>query len=262
MLDGEKLRGAFSLVKLRRGEPNAWLLIKRTRRVRRRRRRDPPRTGPSSTGRTLAEPSADPPPAPAADRRGRRPTGGPAGARLVKPMLATLVDAPFDRPGWLFEVKWDGYRAIAEVGARRRSGCTPGTTRRSTPSSPRSSRRWPGSAATPSWTARWWPWTATGRSQFQLLQNYQKTGQGDLLYVVFDLLALDGKDLRGRPLVERKRLLKKLLHEACRTSGTGDHVEETGTAFFRAAVEQGLEGIIAKDGASRYRGGGRGRRRG
>src|SRR4029079_7137093 len=82
-----------------------------------------------------------------------------------------------------------------------------------------------------------------GRSHFQLLQNYQKTGQGDLLYVVFDLLALDGRDLRARPLVERKKLLKKLLTKELPHVRYGDHVEETGVAFFRAAAEQGLEGI-------------------
>jgi bifunctional non-homologous end joining protein LigD len=91
----------------------------------------------------------------------------------------------------------------------------------------------------------------TGRSHFQLLQNYQKTGKGDLLYVAFDLLALDGKDLRKRPLVERKRLLKELVTNRPHVR-YGDHVEEAGTAFFRAAVEHGLEGIVAKDGASRY----------
>lgn len=81
----------------------------------------------------------------------------------------------------------------------------------------------------------------SGRSRFQLLQNFQKTGRGDLLYVVFDLLNLDGIDLRVRPLVERKRLLKKLLPKRAHVR-SGDHVEENGTGFFRAAVEQGLAG--------------------
>ena len=201
------------------------------------------------SGRTLAD-LADPPP------HGRRHAGGPRrqapAHRLVRPMLATLVDAPFDRPGWLFEVKWDGYRAVAEVG---KSGGVRLYSRNHTSFDDKFApvaRALAGLGRDAVLDGEVVVVDGTGRSHFQLLQNYQKTGKGDLLYVVFDLLALDGKDLRDRPLVERKKLLKKLLTKTLPHVRYGDHVEEAGTAFFRAAVEQGLEGIIAKDGASRY----------
>src|SRR5262249_9716036 len=101
---------------------------------------------------------------------------------------------------------------------------------------------------------------AAGRARFQLLQNYQKTGEGQLVYYVFDLLYLDGEDLRGWPLVRRKQRLAEILG-ALPHVRLGEHVEEQGVAFFEAAAAQGLEGIIAKDGQSPYREGGRGRER-
>jgi bifunctional non-homologous end joining protein LigD len=91
-----------------------------------------------------------------------------------------------------------------------------------------------------------------GKSHFQLLQNYQKTGEGQLRYYVFDLLYLDGRDLRNLPLVERKELLAKLLGNSPDVL-LSEHVEESGIAFYEAVAAAGLEGIIAKDGKSRYR---------
>src|SRR5438128_3233781 len=93
---------------------------------------------------------------------------------------------------------------------------------------------------------------AEGKSHFQLLQNYQKTGQGRLRYYVFDLLYLDGRDLRGLPLCRRKALLAEVLGSPPDVL-LSEHVAEQGVAFFQAAVAHGLEGIVAKDGASPYR---------
>src|SRR5947208_6398708 len=152
-------------------------------------------------------------------------------------MLATLVDAPFDRRGWLFEVKWDGYRAVAEVGSggdvRLYSRNHTSFVSKFAPVA-RSLGRLGRDAVLDGEVVAV---DATGRSRFQLLQNYQRTGRGDLLYVVFDLLSLDGTDLRDRPLVERKKHLRKLLPKLPHVR-YGDHVERDGTAFFRAAVER------------------------
>jgi bifunctional non-homologous end joining protein LigD len=244
VLDGEKLAGGFSLVKLRRGEPNAWLLIKRTDEFAR--PTDVTQEDRSVvSGRSLADLTSPKPARPHRSAAARR------RSRLVKPMLATLVDAPFDRPGWLFEIKWDGYRAIADVS--------------------RDGGVWLYSRNHTSFEETFAPVVESlgrlrhdavldgevvvvdlsGRSQFQLLQNYKKNGNGDLLYLVFDLLELDGRDLRARPLVERKKLLKKLVRRLPRVRYS-DHVEANGTAFFRAAVDQGVEGVIGKDGTSTY----------
>jgi bifunctional non-homologous end joining protein LigD len=169
----------------------------------------------------------------------------------VKPMLATLVDAPFDRAGWLFEVKWDGYRAVAEVGARGVSFYSRNHKSFEHRFAPLvESLRGLGRQAVLDGEVV--VVDEAGRSHFQLLQNYQKTGEGRLRYYVFDLLHLDGRDLRGLPLLRRKEMLRTILRDLPNVF-LSEHVEEQGVAFFRAAVDQGLEGIIAKDGNSRYR---------
>jgi bifunctional non-homologous end joining protein LigD len=169
----------------------------------------------------------------------------------IKPMLATLVAEPFDRFGWLFEVKWDGYRAIAEVG------------RRSVALYSRNQKPFEKRFAPVVQSLRKLGHDAVldgeivvlddrGRSHFQLLQNWQKTGQGTLRYCVYDLLYLDGRDLRALPLRQRKQQLEQIL-KGLPDAFLSEHVEEHGIAFFKAAMEQGLEGIIAKDGDSPYR---------
>lgn len=101
-------------------------------------------------------------------------------------------------------------------------------------------------------------WSSTfldeeGWSHFERLRH-RKRGQKDrLLYYVFDLLYLDGHDLRRLPLVRRKAILKTLMELAPLSRVQySDHVEEQGKTFFDVAVERGLEGIVGKDGASPY----------
>jgi bifunctional non-homologous end joining protein LigD len=93
---------------------------------------------------------------------------------------------------------------------------------------------------------------ADGRAQFQLLQNYQRTGQGQLAYYVFDLLFLDGGDLRSLPLRRRKELLAEITGGGSLVRFS-EHIEGKGIAFYGAAARQGLEGIMAKDSMSQYR---------
>src|SRR5205085_7297764 len=103
--------GEFSLVRMNRGDGKNWLLLKRTDAAARAVDITADATS-VKTGRTLAE---------VGTRRRRRkiaiPTAAPKGPmpHAVRPMLATPVAEPFDRRGWLFEVKWDGYRTIAEI---------------------------------------------------------------------------------------------------------------------------------------------------
>jgi bifunctional non-homologous end joining protein LigD len=94
----------------------------------------------------------------------------------------------------------------------------------------------------------------SGRSHFQLLQNYQRTRKGTIKYYVFDLLNLDGHDTRQLPLLERKELLNLLLSgQKLKNIFYSDHIETKGISFFNKAVKKKLEGIIAKDGNSVYR---------
>lgn len=168
----------------------------------------------------------------------------------VAPMLATLGDQPFDHPDWIYETKWDGYRAIAEV---------------------RKGRVRLYSRYGQSFVERYSPvveslrelghdtvidgevvvFDEKGRSRFQLLQNYQKTRQGRLAYVVFDLLHLDGHDLTGLPLLRRKSTLHSLVKQIPRVMYS-EHIQESGVAFFHAAVKLGLEGMMAKYAKSTY----------
>ncbi len=165
-------------------------------------------------------------------------------------MLATLTDGPFDDTDWLFEIKYDGYRAVSylygsEVTIMSRKNL--------------------------SFNNKFYPVVEAlqelnmeavldgeivalnedGKSEFQLLQQWQKTGNGELVYYVFDILWLSGYNLMELPLHERKAILQQVLpeHPMIRFS---DHVEQAGEKFFTAATEQGLEGIIAKAKESPY----------
>jgi bifunctional non-homologous end joining protein LigD len=97
-----------------------------------------------------------------------------------------------------------------------------------------------------------------GRSHFELLRHRQRRKKDNLIYYVFDLLYLDGRDLRSLPLLSRKAILKDLI---ARTSPAGvrfsDHVEDQGKTLFDIASKRGLEGIVGKDAASPYLSGSR-----
>ena len=97
-----------------------------------------------------------------------------------------------------------------------------------------------------------------GQPDFQMLQDYPKTGKGHLVYYVFDLIHFEGHDLTDLPLVERKELLKKILPASPKIKFS-DHIREEGVLFFNVAKEKGLEGIIAKHSRSAYRMGKRSR---
>jgi bifunctional non-homologous end joining protein LigD len=171
--------------------------------------------------------------------------------RPIKPMLATLHDAPFDDPNWVFEIKWDGFRAIADCA---------------------NSKVELYSRNLISFNDRFGPIVKAlqkaklnavldgevvvvddkGKSHFQLLQNYQQTGEGNIIYYVFDILFWKGNDLRKLPLIERKKILKKILPRNARIKYSDHHPKE-GKKFFKVAQTQNLEGILAKDIHSLYR---------
>jgi bifunctional non-homologous end joining protein LigD len=183
---------------------------------------------------------------------GRRtlPKEKPVPSGHIQPMLATLAETAFDRDGWLFEVKWDGYRAIAEVeppGVRLYSRNHISFNDRY-PTIVASLRRLKRQAVLDGEIV---VLDRQGRSRFQLLQNYQKTGAGPLQYYVFDLLELGGKDLRREPLRRRRELLAPLIKDLPGVA-LSEAIEANGASFFQAAVEHGLEGIMAKDAASAY----------
>jgi bifunctional non-homologous end joining protein LigD len=174
--------------------------------------------------------------------------GGEPGS--LEPMLATLVDAPFDREGWIFEIKWDGNRVIAQVEpdqARLLSRGGKDCTRLYRPVAD-DLRRLGRSAVL---DGEMVILDLKGRSDFGALQRYPESGEGDLAYMVFDCLRLDGRDLTALPLLQRRAALKPLVHGMAHVSFS-EAVERDGIACFRSAQSRGLEGVMAKDGASPY----------
>ena len=183
------------------------------------------------------------------------------GGHLPAPMLPTLYDAPFDSDDWLFELKWDGVRAICLV---QRSGviAVSRTGRDLLGQFPeldhlrRSFRRLPvvvdGEIVS---------LDARGRSSFQRLQSrLNKIHSGDeaaaaVHFAAFDLLGRATADLRERPLEERKQLLAEGLRDGDRFALCSKHVIAKGVQLFERAKAMGAEGIVAKLRASRYRSG-------
>jgi bifunctional non-homologous end joining protein LigD len=171
-------------------------------------------------------------------------------------MLASPAAQPFDHADWLFEVKWDGYRAIAEVSreqVRLYSRNKLSFEKRFAPLV--DSLQHLGVEAVID--GEMVVLDDSGRPRFQLIQDYPKSG-GSLVYVVFDLLYLDGHNLEKLPLIRRKEILAGLV-DGLPNISLSEHVPEQGIAFYRAVEEKGLEGIIAKDGQSRYQQGVRSR---
>ena len=262
-LNGEKLRGSFVLVRLKNSQKgNEWLMIKHKDAA-----EDPgwdieQHDGSVLTGRTLEEIKEELPPKrrasplQAAELQGARKSAMPS---RLGPMLATIGEGPFSDPNWLFEIKWDGVRALAWIadGAltlRSRNGQD-------------ITKRYPELAYLPEAIAA--PTAildgeivaldARGHSNFERLQERMHVrapsenlvSQMPVVYYVFDLLYCDGYDLRLAPLLERKQLLQRLLHTSERFRYS-DHQLEHGKELFELAKKNGLEGIVAKRVGSTY----------
>lgn len=267
-LHGRKLQGAWKLVrtsKVEGGKPQ-WLLIKRDDGYVRDLEAD-----------DLLEADGAPPPAPARKGNGAtkkravstsraarvdwaRRAAALSGARPardaapIKPQLASLRETPPAGDGWLHELKWDGYRMLADLvdgRARLRS---------------RNGLDWtdehPDIAAALErlgvrdavFDGELIAVDTSGRDDFAALQRtLEGSGSAPLRYALFDLMRLEGVDLTGTPLVERKRLLQALLE---RTPDPllaySQHIAGHGAEVFAASAKQGMEGIISKTVDGRY----------
>ena len=171
----------------------------------------------------------------------------------IAPMLASVAKEPFDHQDWIFEVKWDGYRAIAEIRDRNVLLYSRNNISFAKRFSPivESLQKIGFDAVMDGEVV---VVDEEGRPDFEMLQHYQAKGAGQLVYSVFDLLHFQGHDLTNLPLLRRKELLKKILPSDPRIRFS-EHVVNEGVLFFRVAKEKGLEGIIAKHGSSLYEAG-------
>jgi bifunctional non-homologous end joining protein LigD len=175
---------------------------------------------------------------------------------FVPPQLATLVSAPPKGEGWVHEIKFDGYRLLARI----ENGEVSLTTR-----------------ANNDWTAKFKELAGQlaalhvdnalidgevvhladdGTMSFHALQNALSTGKKQgLHYYAFDLLFLNGEDIRDRPLTERKALLEKLLKKAHKHIHYSEHFAESGTKVLDHACHIALEGIVSKRADAAYHSG-------
>jgi bifunctional non-homologous end joining protein LigD len=179
----------------------------------------------------------------------------------IHPMLAESVEKPFDGAEWLFEIKWDGYRAVAFI--------ENGKVRLVSRNQNDLTARYPElkdmakfvQAKTAILDGEVVALDAEGKASFSLMQQRtgfrpggkRAVGNADVpvLYYAFDLLYLDGYDWRRVPLEERKRKLESLVLTG-NAVHYSDHYEERGKALFEIARQKGLEGIVGKRRSSYY----------
>ena len=209
-LDGKRLQGTWALIPAHlSGQEKNWLLL---------RKRD-----------EVAKPSGT--------------------KRRYRPMAATLVKELPRGEGWLFEPKWDGYRALAYIRGgeveelQSRSGKSDFTSRFETVA-----RALPQAVRTPDCVldGEVCRLDDNGRASFSAMQQ----GSGTLVYYVFDLLEQDGEPLVDLPLTERRKRLAKLLARS--KSVVLSDTFDDGEALLEAASKQGLEGVMAKRADSPY----------
>lgn len=171
----------------------------------------------------------------------------------ISAMLATLITEPFDDPAWIFEIKLDGFRALAHIKNHKIKLLSRNNKILNDDFPVIISDLDAHINHDVILDGEIVILDSQSRSQFQLLQNYKKNQDSNLFYYVFDLLYLDGHDLRALPLLERKAMLEQLLAPMHNTHiRYSDHIENYGKKLFKEAQKMGLEGIIAKKSLSSY----------
>jgi bifunctional non-homologous end joining protein LigD len=253
VMEGKKLKGEFALVHTHGGKGNQWLLIKH--RDKFASTEDITKKDKSVvTKRSLEQIEKE-------SGEGNS-VWGSQGNKIeiqegikttiphnIKPMLASLVDGAFDSKEWIYEIKWDGYRAIAECNYNKVELYSRNNLsfNKNFPEIVEALR---GLGIQAVLDGEVVAVDEHGMARFDLIQNHQNQASR-IIYYVFDILYYKGYDIRGLPLIERKAILKKILPELPKVR-YNDHVAEEGIAFYRQAEKQGLEGIIAKRANSFY----------
>lgn len=257
---GQKLAGKFALVHIkgRGSEENAWLLIKeRDDHV------DPTWRAEDhaqsvKTGKTLADIAQDPGAQTWISNTAATPSRRPKAAQreampeIASPMLATPIDAPFDDPGWLFELKWDGYRALVRIDE---AGAVSIASRNGNDFTTKFDEL---GALADAFSQR--PVIvdgeivvidAEGRPSFGALQErvdrFGRTApsKAPVTFAVFDVLYGDGRDLRAEPLERRRAVLAGMLTGRGPVMLSKD-VRTNGKELYELAKSRGLEGVVAK----------------
>lgn len=249
ILKGIRLKGRWALVRLKKkaGEKqDNWLLLKEKDEYAQALDGIAEYTTSVRTGRTMEEIEAG---------EDKKLATNPFNS--IEVQLAKLVSKVPEGEEWLFELKYDGYRIVAYMEENRVRLIT----RNGHDFTERFKEMADSLAAWANGRAivvdgEMVITDAEGRTDFQALQNYLRNSRGkNLTYIIFDLLAFEGEDLRSRPLKERKELLAKLMTDAPSNLHYSRHVRGRGKESFAAACAQGMEGIIGKKADSLYNGG-------
>ncbi|HEY6390355.1 MAG TPA: DNA ligase D [Bryobacteraceae bacterium] len=267
-LHGEKLKGEFALIQMRsRGKGNEWLIIKKKDADAKPGWNIEDYARSVLSGRTqqeIAENLAAVDQPPTTNHRSLAKIRGAVKApmpRTISPMLATLTTKPPSGDQWLYEVKWDGVRALCFVDDNQ--------LRIYSRTQKRCDQQYPELSVLPRFVKAS---TAIldgeiavldgeGRSSFSLIQPRISVADPNsvahlsrsapVTLFLFDLLYLDGYDLRGVPLEERKKLLAEIVTPADHIR-LSDHFAANGDAMLEAARANGLEGILAQRRTSKY----------
>lgn len=168
----------------------------------------------------------------------------------ITPMMAKLARKPFLGKDWIFEPKWDGYRAICE----KQGGKVLLYSRNQKSFNedfPLLIKELKNLKYDVVLDGEITVVDERGVPHFGYIQNYKRTGKGHLVYYVFDILYLDGFLLTDLPLIKRKDILKNVLKQT-QMLKYSDHVENEGINFFELARDIGLEGVMAKQKESPY----------
>lgn len=224
---GDKLKGTFALVRTRRQDGQKhWLLIKKKDDHAVTSSYDAEDFTPQGLVKSLND------------------------TNIIKPMLATAADGIFSKPGWIYELKWDGYRVLASISNDKvnlysRNGINYNDKFSKLAQDLHNITHdviLDGEVVI---------LDDQGRPQFQQLQNYDSSSPADLRFYVFDLLYLNGHSTLDLPLLDRKSLLRDILEGLDRTFYC-KHVDSMANAFYEKALKDGMEGVIAKKADSVY----------
>jgi bifunctional non-homologous end joining protein LigD len=170
--------------------------------------------------------------------------------KSIAPMLATLVDEPFDSDDWLYEIKWDGYRALAFLDKGKVSLKS------------RNDKSFDEKFYAILDELKKWKINAVvdgeiivadkdGLPNFGNLQNWRSEADGNLVFYVFDILWMDGSSLMDEELTVRRSILEKNLPKS-NSILLSKSFETSGISFFKSAEKMKLEGIMAKRKSSPY----------
>ena len=169
----------------------------------------------------------------------------------VSPMLATLVKEPFDKPGWVYEEKYDGYRILAYKEGEKVTLLSRNAKDRTVHFGAVAGAVGDLAQETLLLDGEVVAFDRKGVSRFQLLQNLADQPR----YAVFDCLYMDGRDLRAKPLRERRRELEKILGKPAGKQPVlfiSTRLASNGLKAYKIAERKRFEGVLAKDEAAPY----------